>query len=182
MRLAPWNWFKPLSNIFLLTIPRQDFFCGSFMLFISCVCYAFVRVCLLLPCCHPLGKGWPLGSRLWCLNVGLLLSHWYPGSGVVLDCIDSWSVSSLLLWIYSFGLQKVIFPSLHSRYSCMFLMPSCDFFSNLTFSKKSFSITVKVSNGLDPDQDRHNVCPDLGSNCLQMPSAGDKKTQLAWKS
>ena len=29
------------------------------------------------------------GSRLWCLIVTLSLSHWYPGSGVVLDCIDS---------------------------------------------------------------------------------------------
>ena len=27
--------------------------------------------------------------RLSCLTVSLLLSHWYPGSGVVLDCIDS---------------------------------------------------------------------------------------------
>ena len=25
-----------------------------------------------------------LGSRFWCLNVILSLSHWYPGSGVVL--------------------------------------------------------------------------------------------------
>ena len=24
-----------------------------------------------------------------CLTVSLSLSHWYPGSGVVLDCIDS---------------------------------------------------------------------------------------------
>ena len=31
------------------------------------------------------------GSRLWCLTVSLLLSHWCPGSGVVLDCIDSCS-------------------------------------------------------------------------------------------
>ena len=30
-----------------------------------------------------------LGSRLWCLTESLSLSHWYPGSGVVLDCIDS---------------------------------------------------------------------------------------------
>ena len=30
-----------------------------------------------------------LGSRLWCLTVSLSLSHWYPGSDVVLDCIDS---------------------------------------------------------------------------------------------
>ena len=38
---------------------------------------------------HLLGKGRPLGSRLWCLTLSLSLSHWYPGSGVVLDCIDS---------------------------------------------------------------------------------------------
>ena len=28
-------------------------------------------------------------SQLVCLNVSLPLSNWYPGSGVVLDCIDS---------------------------------------------------------------------------------------------
>ena len=30
--------------------------CGSFMLFLSCF-YGFVRVCLLMPCGHLLGKG-----------------------------------------------------------------------------------------------------------------------------
>ena len=50
-----------------------------------------------MPYCHLLGKGWPLGSRLWCLIVTLSLSHLYPGSGVVLDCIDSWSLPSFLL-------------------------------------------------------------------------------------
>ena len=94
MKLAPWNRFKPSSKIFLLTVARWYFFCRSFMLFLSCVCYAFVRVCLLMPCGHLLGKGWPLGSRLWCLIVSLLLSHHYPGSGVVLDCIDSWFLPS----------------------------------------------------------------------------------------
>ena len=40
-------------------------------------------------CGHLLGKSLPLGSRLWCLTVSLLLSHCYPGSGMmVLDCID----------------------------------------------------------------------------------------------
>ena len=47
------------------------------------------------------GKGWPLGSHLWCLTVSLLLSHWYPGSGVVLDCIDSWSLHPYLLGMCS---------------------------------------------------------------------------------
>ena len=33
--------------------------------------------------------GLPLVSLLWCLTVSLSLPYWYPGSGVVLDCIDS---------------------------------------------------------------------------------------------
>ena len=45
-------------------------------------------VCLFVPCGHLLGKGWPLGSSLWCLIVSLSLSHWYPGSGVVLVSIS----------------------------------------------------------------------------------------------
>ena len=66
---------------------------------LSCICYVFVRVCLYVLCGHLLGKGWPLGSRLWCLTVSLSLSlsHWYPGSGVVLDCINSWSLHPYLL-------------------------------------------------------------------------------------
>ena len=56
---------------------------------LSCVCYVFVHLCLFVLCGHLLGKGGPLGSRLLCLTVSLSLSHWYPGSGVVLDCIDS---------------------------------------------------------------------------------------------
>ena len=42
---------------FLLTFPGRYFFCGSFMYFLSCVCYAFVCVCLFVPCGHLLGKG-----------------------------------------------------------------------------------------------------------------------------
>ena len=85
VRLAPWNRFKHFSKIILLTVPRRYFFCGSFMIFfLSCVCYAFVRICLFVPCGHLLGKGWHLGSRLWCPILSLSLSHWYPGSGVYL--------------------------------------------------------------------------------------------------
>ena len=65
--------------------------------FLSSVCYVFVPICLYVLCGHLLGKGWPLGSRLWCLTVNLSLSHWYPGSGVVLDFIDSWSLHPYLL-------------------------------------------------------------------------------------
>ena len=44
--------FKPSSKIFLLTVPRRYFFCGSFVLFMSCVCHAFTSVhcCLVITC------------------------------------------------------------------------------------------------------------------------------------
>ena len=54
------------------------------------------------------------------------------------------------------------------------LLSSADFFSKLTFSKKNFRNIIRVSNGLDPDQDRHSVGPDLGPNCLQMLLADGK--------
>ena len=56
--------------------------------FLSYVCYTFVRDCLVVPCGHLLRKT-ELLARLWCINVSLTLSRWYPGSGVVLDCINS---------------------------------------------------------------------------------------------
>ena len=44
--------FKPSSKIFLLTLPRQYFFYGSFVLSMSCVCHAFVSAhcCLVVTC------------------------------------------------------------------------------------------------------------------------------------
>ena len=56
----------------------------------------------------------------------------------------------------------------------MLLLLSTDFFLKLTFSKHSFRNTIRVSNGLDPDQDRHSVCPDLVPNCLPKSSADNE--------
>ena len=47
-------------------------------------------------------------------------------------------------------------------------------FSKWTFSKNSSRNTISVSNGLDPDQERYSVGPDLSQNRLQMLSADDK--------
>ena len=95
---APLNRFKPSSKIFYWPFQGGTSFVDLLcVFFLSCGCYAFARVCLYVPGGHPLGKDWPPGSRLWCLTVGLLLSHWYPGSGVVLDCIGSWSLHPYLL-------------------------------------------------------------------------------------
>ena len=46
-----------IDKVSLLTVPRRYFFCGSFMFLLSCVCYAFVCICLFVPCGHLLGKG-----------------------------------------------------------------------------------------------------------------------------
>ena len=56
----------------------------------------------------------------------------------------------------------------------MLLLLTADFFSELTFSENSFGHIIRVSNSLDPDQDRHFVGPDLGPNCLQRLSAYNK--------
>ena len=50
------------------------------MFFLSCVSYAFVRVCLYVPCGHLLGKVLPLNSRVLCLThfpIGILGKVWY---------------------------------------------------------------------------------------------------------
>ena len=56
------------------------------------------------------------------------------------------------------------------------------FFFRLTFSKKSFRNTIRVSSCLDPDQAQHFVGPDLGPNCLQRLSADEKSCQWRGKS
>ena len=68
----------------------------------------------------------------------------------------------------------------------MLLLSSADILQNLFFfffffSKNYFRITIRVSNGLDPDQDICSVGPDLGPNCLQTLSADDKKSTQARK-
>ena len=64
----------------------------------------------------------------------------------------------------------------------MLWLSSADFFLNY-LSQKIISVThIKGSNGLDPDQGRHSVGPDLGPNCLQRISADDKSCRYQGKS
>ena len=56
----------------------------------------------------------------------------------------------------------------------MLLLSPADFFLLLTFSKNSFRNTIRVSNSLDPDRDRHSVVPDLGPNYLHIISRRQK--------
>ena len=46
-------------------------------------------------------------------------------------------------------------------------MSSADFSQKLDFSKNYFSSIIRVSKSLNPYQDRRNIGPDLGPNCLQ---------------
>ena len=64
-------------------------FCGSFMFLF---CLVFAMFCARLFICalwSPAGKGLTSWLSFVVSSVSLSLSHWYPGSGVVLDCIDS---------------------------------------------------------------------------------------------
>ena len=58
-------------------------------------CLVFAMFCARLFICalwSPAGKGLTSWLSFVVSSVSLSLSHWYPGSGVVLDCIDSWSL------------------------------------------------------------------------------------------
>ena len=83
VRLAPLNRFKPSSKIFYWPFQGGTSFV-DLLCFCSVLCLLFfVRVCLYVLCGHLLGKGWPLGSRLWCLlwvchfPIGILGQVWY---------------------------------------------------------------------------------------------------------
>ena len=64
--------------------------------FVDLLCFCSV-LCLLCLCVRlficalwsPAGKGLTSWLSFVVSAVSLSLSHWYPGSGVVLDCIDS---------------------------------------------------------------------------------------------
>ena len=59
--------------------------CGTWL-------YRFLIFATLLTLWSPAGKGLTSWLSFVVSSVSLSLSHWYPGSGVVLDCIDSWSL------------------------------------------------------------------------------------------
>ena len=67
---------------------RASVICGSFMFLF---CLVFAMFCARLFICalwSPAGKGLTSWLSFVVSSVSLSLSHWYPGSGVVLDCID----------------------------------------------------------------------------------------------
>ena len=106
VRLAPLNWFKPSSKIFYWPFQGGtsfvDILCFCSVLCLLCLC-ARLFICALW---SPVGKGLTSWLSFVVSAVSLSLSHWYPGSGVVLDCIDSWSLHPYLL-SYKFDTFKL---------------------------------------------------------------------------
>ena len=90
------DWFIPVLCCTLK--PASNFQSSNFSiaytaLWIICVIYVLCllcfRICSLLPCSHLKGKGWPLGSCLWCFFVILLRSY-----------LVSWG--RRVIWLYRF--------------------------------------------------------------------------------
>ena len=97
-----------LIELSVLSAIWRYFFCGSFVFFMSCVCHAFASVhCCLVATC------WEMADLL-ALVVFCRLRMWYPGSGVVLDCIDSCFLPPFLLCRLLFNLEV----SLATRLNC----------------------------------------------------------------
>ena len=67
----------------------HGFFCGSFLFLFRLVFAMFCARLFICASWSPAGKGLTSWLSFVVSSVSLSLSHWYPGSGVVLDCIDS---------------------------------------------------------------------------------------------
>ena len=108
VRLAPLNRFKPSSKIFYWPFQGGTSFV-DLLCFCSVLCLlCFVRVCLYVLCGHLLGKGWPLGSRLWCLlwvchfPIGILGQVWY----LIVSIPDLCNLITCTFMCYCLGKKK----------------------------------------------------------------------------
>ena len=131
VRLAPLNRFKPSSKMFYWPFQGGTSFV-DLLCFCSVLCLlCFVRVCLYVLRGHLLGKGWPLGSRLWCLllvchfPIGILGQVWYlivsipdlcnltylDGFGRLSETISvtPWKLSGIRERIWSWTLPSIMF-------------------------------------------------------------------------
>ena len=81
----PYIWKHVVNaNLTGFLLSKYEWFLIWVLCFCSVLCLlCFMRVCLYVLCGHLLGKGWPLGSRLWCLlcvchfPIGILGQVWY---------------------------------------------------------------------------------------------------------
>ena len=112
VRLMLLKRLKPSRKIFYW--PFQD---GTSFVDLLCFCSVLCLLCLcarLFICAlwSPAGKGLTSLLSFVMSAVSLSLSHWYPGSGMVLDCIDSWSLHPYLLRGGGRGFPAKIFSTM----------------------------------------------------------------------
>ena len=97
---AHFKWFKPSSKIFYWPFQGGtsfvDLLCVFFCLVFAMPLCASVYMCLVATCLERTVL-LALVCGVYIVTVSLLLSHWYSGSGVVLDCVDSWYLHPYLL-------------------------------------------------------------------------------------
>ena len=161
VRLALLNRFKPSSKIFYW--PFQG---GSSFVDLLCFCSVLCFLCLcarLFICAlwSPVGKGLTSWLSFVVSSVSLSLSHWYPGSGVVLDCIDSWSLHPyLLLFQFTYcenalGVTKSVLTAhygqvdnghMHSLY--------CHLTKQYTYNLDGISLQIEFDNNSDKKEVR----------------------------
>ena len=76
-------------------------------MFLFCLCLLCLCACLFICALwSPAGKGLTSWLSFVVSAVSLSRSHWYPGSDLVLDCIDSWSLYPYLLLLKTFVLLQ----------------------------------------------------------------------------
>ena len=95
VRLAPWNRFKPFSKIFY-----WPFHGGTSFVDHLCFCVLFLLFLRLLFAAmwSPAGKGLTSWLLLVMFIVFCYFPMWYSLSGLVHDCIVSWSLPPFFLW------------------------------------------------------------------------------------
>ena len=74
----------------------MDHLCFFCLVFVMPLCTS-VYLCLVVTCLEMADLLALVCGVSVNLTVSLSLSHWYPGSDVVLDCMDSWSLYPYLL-------------------------------------------------------------------------------------
>ena len=104
------------TNYFFIKIFYWPFQGGTSFVDLLCFCsvlclLCFVHVCLYVLCGHLLGKGWPLGSRLWCLlwvchfPIGILGQVWY----LIVSIPDLCTITYFYTWTKSISNLTVLF-------------------------------------------------------------------------
>ena len=95
----------------LLTVPRGYFFCGSFVLFITCVCHAFASVhCCLVVTWRERADLLALVCDVYCDFVtfpfGILGLVWY----LIVSIPDPWGFLTLFVGKYTLMMQSLVLP------------------------------------------------------------------------